>query len=300
MLKPTHLQKGDLVAIVATARKITKEELKPAINLLEKWNLKYVLGKSIDAINNQFAGTDALRASDFQEQLDNPNVKAIWCARGGYGTVRMIDLVDFTNFKKAPKWIIGYSDVTVLHTHINAMSITTIHGQMCLEIEKRTTASRETLQKLLFGNIKEINIAANSIYNREGVANGVLVGGNLSVLMSILGSISEVQLKGAILFIEDLDEMLYHIDRMMQTLKRAGYLKNILGLVVGGMSVMRDNTIPFGKSAIEIISETISEYNYPVCFNFPAGHLEDNRAILLGAEVEFKVTTASVSIKYKK
>ena len=300
MIKPSFLKKGALVAIVATARKITKEELMPAINLLESWGLKYILGDSIDVEEHQFAGSDALRAKDFQQQLDNPNVNAIWCARGGYGTVRMIDLVDFSNFKNNPKWVIGYSDVTVLHTHINALGITTIHGQMCLEIEKRTEESRATLKELLFGNFKEITIARTSKHNRVGKAKGKLIGGNLSVLMSILGSISEVELKGAILFIEDLDEMLYHIDRMLQTLKRAGYLKNISGLVVGGMSSMRDNAIPFGETAIEIIATSVAEYEYPVCFNFPAGHIEDNRALIMGAEIEFEVLNTSATIKYKQ
>lgn len=300
MIKPPFLEKGALVAIVATARKITKEELMPAINLLESWGLKHILGDSIGVEEHQFAGSDALRAKDFQQQLDNPNVNAIWCARGGYGTVRMIDLVDFSNFKNNPKWVIGYSDVTVLHTHINALGFATIHGQMCLEIEKRTEESRATLKELLFGNFKEITIASTSKHNREGKVNGKLIGGNLSVLMSILGSISEVELKGAILFIEDLDEMLYHIDRMLQTLKRAGYLKNISGLIVGGMSSMRDNAIPFGETAIEIIATSVAEYEYPVCFNFPAGHIEDNRALVMGAEIDFEVHNTSATIKYKQ
>lgn len=307
MKNPPILTKGATVAIVATARKITTPELQPALHLLQSWGLKCVLGKSINAVENQFAGSDALRASDFQQQLDDPDISAIWCARGGYGTVRMIDKIDFTNFKKYPKWIIGYSDVTVLHTHINALGINTIHGQMCLEIEKRTQASRDTLRDILFGiispgsvsrNFNAIKIADISNYNREGVAKGRLLGGNLSVLMSILGSKSEVELNGAMLFIEDLDEMLYHIDRMMKTLKRAGYLKNIAGLIVGGMSDMRDNAIPFGKTAVEIISETVSEYNYPVCFNFPAGHIKDNRAIVMGAEVELEIKKNSTILYY--
>ena len=299
MTNPLFLSKGSTVAIIATARKITREELEPAIALLKNWGLNYILGKSIDAVSNQFAGSDEVRAADLQQQLDNPDVSAIWCARGGYGTARMVDLLDFSNFKKHPKWLVGYSDVTVLHTHINALGINTIHGQMCLEIEKRSNASRETLRELLFGNFNALSIANDALYHREGEANGRLLGGNLSVLMSILGSVSEVALKGAILFIEDLDEMLYHIDRIMQTLKRAGYLKNIAGLIVGGMSNMRDNIIPFGKTAIEIIAESVSEYNYPVCFNLPAGHMEDNRALVLGAEVELKVESKESTLFYR-
>ena len=211
----------------------------------------------------------------------------------------MVDLLNFTQFTQQPKWIIGYSDVTVLHSHINRFNIPTIHGQMCLEIEKRSKASRDTLQQALFADNPDISYSLDaSLPCRFGTATGTLVGGNLSVLYSILDSPSQIDWKDKVLFIEDLDEMLYHIDRMMQNLKRSGRLKNLAGLIVGGMSDMRDNTIGFGKTAPEIIFEAVQEYRYPVSFNFPAGHVKDNRALVFGKVVTFEVTQKQVHLSY--
>ena len=296
---PKKLKKGDSIAIVSTARKVSSKELAPAISFAKEMGLKVHLGNTIEAKENQYAGDDSLRAQDFQEVLDNPNIKAIWCARGGYGTVRIIDLLDFSNFMRHPKWIIGYSDITVLHSHINRLKIPTIHGQMCLEIEKKSKASRDTLQQALFGENPVISYSLDtSLPCRFGTARGSLVGGNLSVLYSILDSPSQIDWQGKVLFIEDLDEMLYHIDRMMQNLKRSGRLKNLAGLVVGGMSEMRDNTIGFGKTAPEIIFEAVQEYQYPVCFNFPAGHVQDNRALVFGKAVTLEVIQKQVHLHY--
>ncbi len=296
---PKKLKKGDSIAIVSTARKVSSKELAPAILFIKKMGLKVHLGKTIEAKDNQYAGDDSLRAQDFQEVLDNPNIKAIWCARGGYGTVRIIDLLDFSNFIRHPKWIIGYSDITVLHSHINRLNIPTIHGQMCLEIEKKSKASRDTLQQTLFGDNPAISYSLDaSLPCRFGTVRGSLVGGNLSVLYSILDSPSQIDWQGKVLFIEDLDEMLYHIDRMMQNLKRSGRLKNLAGLVVGGMSEMRDNTISFGKTAPEIIFEAVQEYQYPVSFNFPAGHVQDNRALVFGKEITLEVRPKQVYLHY--
>jgi muramoyltetrapeptide carboxypeptidase len=296
---PKKLKKGDSIAIVSTARKVSSKELAPAILFIKKMGLKVHLGNTIEAKENQYAGDDSLRAQDFQEVLDNPNIKAIWCARGGYGTVRIIDLLDFSNFIRHPKWIIGYSDITVLHSHINRLNIPTIHGQMCLEIEKKSKASRDTLQQALFGENPFISYSLDaSLPCRFGTARGSLVGGNLSVLYSILDSPSQIDWQGKVLFIEDLDEMLYHIDRMMQNLKRSGRLKNLAGLVVGGMSEMRDNTIGFGKTAPEIIFEAVQEYQYPVSFNFPAGHVQDNRVLVFGKEIILEVSPKQVYLRY--
>ena len=296
---PKKLQKGDTIAMVSTATKVSKKELAPAILFANKMGLEVHLGKTIAAEKNQYAGDDALRAQDFQHALDNPHIKAIWCARGGYGTIRMVDLLNFTQFIQQPKWLIGFSDVTVLHSHINKLQIPTIHGQMCLEIEKKSQASRDTLHHLLFHENPAINYSfESSPLSRNGRATGTLVGGNLSVLYSILDSPSQVDWHGKVLFIEDLDEMLYHIDRMMQNLKRSGRLKNLAGLIVGGMSEMRDNTISFGKTAHEIIFETVQEYQYPVCFNFPAGHIQDNRALVFGKQVTLEVSPNQVRVSY--
>ena len=298
MIIPPTLKQGDTVGIVSTARKITESELQPFIALLKEWGLIPLLGNTIGAVNNQFAGTDALRTQDFQTMLDNPKIKAIWCARGGYGTVRMVDGLDFSAFKNNPKWIIGYSDVTVLHTTLHNMGIASLHGQMGLDIEQKTTAARQSIYHVLFGKKYVIEYASDFKLNRSGRAEGVLVGGNLSVLSSLLGSPSALETKGKILFLEDLDEYLYHIDRMVQNLKRNGLLSDLKGLVVGGMSDMNDNTIPFGKTAEEIIWDAVQEYEYPVCFNFPAGHIPDNRALVMGGKVIFKVKALEISLKF--
>ncbi len=297
MLQPEFLKKGDTIAIVSTARKVSKEELKPALKILKNWGLQIVLGKTIEAEENQFAGSDELRASDFQQMLDNPKIKAIWCARGGYGTVRMIDLLDFTEFKKHPKWIIGYSDVTVLHSHIHTLGIATLHAQMPVAIETKTEASVNSIYKTLFGKEYSLTIPSNK-NNRIGKASGELVGGNLSILYSLCGSVSAINTDEKILFIEDLDEYLYHIDRMLQNLKRNGMFENLKGLIIGGMTQMHDNEIPFGKTAKEIILDVCKDYNYPIAFNFPAGHLEDNQALVLGREVVLKVEENKVTLLF--
>ena len=298
MITPNKLQKGDTVAIVSTARKISKEELTPALKLLEKWGLKAVLGKTIDTEENQFAGSDELRASDFQQMLDDPKIKAIWCARGGYGTVRIIDKLDFSAFKKTPKWIVGYSDVTVLHSQIHNFGIETLHAQMCLEIQNKTEEARESIRKVLFGEAYSIEIKRTDSFAPLGILKGELIGGNLSVLYSLCGSTSEMKTDGKILFIEDLDEMLYHVDRMMMNLKRSGYLKNLNALIIGGMTEMKDNKVYFGKTAEEIIADLVKEYNYPVILNFPAGHIADNRALILGREVEINVQSSTINIQF--
>ncbi|WP_271423657.1 S66 peptidase family protein [Aequorivita sinensis] len=292
MITPNTLQKGDTIAIVSTARKLKKEELQPALKILESWGLKAVLGKTIGAEENQFAGNEELRAEDFQQMLDNPKIKAIWCARGGYGTVKMIDMLDFSAFQKNPKWIIGYSDVTVLHSHIHNLGIETLHAQMCLDIENKTEEARESIRKVLFE--QEYSIAFNvNTFNKTfqqkhqlSSIQSKIVGGNLSVLYSLCGSSSAINTDGKILFIEDLDEYLYHIDRMMMNLKRNGVFKNLKALIVGGMTDMHDNRIPFGKTAEEIILDAVKDYNYPVFFNFPAGHIKDNQALIFGREVK--------------
>jgi muramoyltetrapeptide carboxypeptidase len=300
MFTPHFLDFSDTIGIVSTARKITSLELQPLIHLIESWELKYVLGKTIDTESDQFAGDDATRILDFQTMLNDPKVKAIWCARGGYGTIRIIDQLDFSAFIKNPKWIIGYSDVTVLHSHIHSLGIETLHANMAIDIDSKAEETRISIKKVLFGMDYKITLASDNPLNRNGYANGVLIGGNLSILYSLIGSSSALITNGKILFIEDLDEMLYHIDRMMQTLKRSGALKNIKGLVVGGMNDMKDNAVPFGKTAEEIILATVSEYNFPVCFGFPSGHLNDNRALILGREIQLKVDRNKVTLEFNQ
>lgn len=298
MIRPKTLSKGDQVAIVATARKVKLEALQPAIDLLNSWGLVPVIGDSIGLENHQFAGSDKARAEDFQKQMDNPEIKAIWCAKGGYGTVRILDLLDFSSFKNNPKWIIGYSDITVLHAAVNQMDIASLHAQMALQIDKKSESSRQSLCDVLFGKPLQYEFETNSKYNKIGQVSGEIVGGNLSVIYSLCGSSTAIETKGKILFLEDLDEYLYHIDRMMQNLKRNGYFDNVKAVVVGGLSSMRDNSIPFGQTAEEIISDTLSEYDFPLVFNFPAGHIKNNRALIFGQTATLTIENEKASLLY--
>jgi muramoyltetrapeptide carboxypeptidase len=298
MITPPYLQKGDTIAIVATARKNIDDNLKFATDLLTSWGLNVKVGSTIGLDVNQLAGTDEQRAKDFQEQMDNPNIKAIWCVRGGYGTVRMIDLLDFTKFKKSPKWIIGFSDVTVLHNHLNTMGYQSIHGIMPVS-SKASEEAKESLRKSMFGEHLEYKIDTYDM-NRYGKASGELVGGNLSILYSLLGSKSAIDCKDKILFMEDLDEYLYHIDRMMMNLKRCGCLENLKGIVVGSMTKMKDNDIPWGKDALEIIQDVTKNLKIPVIYNFPAGHISDNRALILGSKVSIDANAECSILKFEK
>jgi muramoyltetrapeptide carboxypeptidase len=291
MITPPYLQKGDTVAIVATARKNIDDNLKPAIDLLKSWGLEVKVGSTIGLDVNQLAGTDEQRAKDFQDQLDNPNIKMIWCVRGGYGTVRMLDLLDFTKFKQHPKWSVGFSDVTVLHSHLNTMGYKSIHGIMPVTVARASTAAKESMKVALFGHERlEYDILPHPM-NKMGKAQGELVGGNLSILYSLFGSASAIDCNDKILFIEDLDEYLYHIDRMMMNLKRNGCLESIKGILVGGMTKMKDNDIPWGKDALQIIEDVTKKYNIPIVYNFPAGHIQDNRALPFGSQVTLDVNS---------
>ena len=287
LIQPPYLKRGDKIGIVATARKISTEEINPAIAIFKSWGLEVVVGNNLFNTYNQFSGTDEERANDLQTLLNDTSIKAIISARGGYGTVRIIDQINFTSFTKNPKWIIGYSDITVLHAHIHNLGIETLHATMPINFNKNAEAL-ESLRKALFGEKIKYEIETNPS-NRKGISEGELIGGNLSILYSLSGSISDINTKGKILFLEDLDEYLYHIDRMMMNLKRTGKLSHLAGLVIGGMSDMKDNTIPFGKTAEEIILDAVNEYDYPVCFNFPAGHIDRNLALLFGRKIKLEI-----------
>lgn len=269
-----------------------------AILLLESWGLEVVLGETVTAAYNQFAGDDALRAADLQRFIKDESIKAIFAARGGYGTIRMIDEVDFSSIKEAPKWIIGFSDITVLHTHLFAVfGVQSIHGQMPMTIPDGSAESLQTLRKALFGEGFGYTFSAEKL-NRMGNAQGILVGGNLALLLAVSGSVSEFDYNGKILFLEDVGEYLYSIDRMMRTLKRAEKLKNLAGLMVGGLTELKDNDIPFGQTAEEIIFEVVKEYDYPVCFGFPAGHIADNRALIFGKILNLSVQKEYTDVNY--
>ena len=299
MVTPPALIYGDKVGLVATARKISLEELEEGIQLIKSWGLVPVIGKTIGASDHQYAGDDAARARDFQEMLDNPEIKAIWCARGGYGSVRIIDQIDFYKFVKYPKWIVGYSDVTVFHSHIHKIGFKTIHGTMPVSVEDNTAFAKASLKQALFGEKPTITYETSHTLNRVGTSKGQLVGGNLSMLYSMCGSSSALDTEGKVLFIEDLDEYLYHVDRMIMNLKRNKMLDHLAGLIVGGMTKMHDNRIPFGKTAQEIVIDAIGECEYPVAFDFPAGHVDDNRALIMGATVSVEVTKNNCIVTYE-
>ncbi|MEO6524951.1 MAG: LD-carboxypeptidase [Mucilaginibacter sp.] len=294
---PPYLKKGDKIAITCPAKKLPSP-MTAAIALLESWGLEVVIGETVTASYHQFAGDDNLRARDMQRFLDDAGIKAIIAARGGYGTIRMVDKLDFSNFQKHPKWIIGFSDITVLHSHIETnFGIQTIHGQMPVNVVEGSEKSLETLRKALFGEDISYQFKSNAL-NREGKSEGILIGGNLSLLVAVSGSVSDMDYDDKILFIEDVGEYLYSVDRMMYNLKRAGKLKNLAGLIVGGFTEIKDNDIPFGQTIEQIVMDLVKEYNYPVCFDFPAGHISDNRALIFGREVNLSINQSDTTINY--
>ena len=305
MITPKNLNKGDKIAIVAPAGKIKKEIVENAIRVFESWGLKVVLGKYMFNNSFQFAATDKERASDFQQMLDDDSVKAIMCARGGYGVVRIIDRLDFTKFVKNPKWIIGFSDITIFHSQVYAnYKIETLHATMTAGLEDELSA--QTLKKCLFGEQLSYEFKTLPL-SKKGAGEGILIGGNLAILCSLIGSNSDIDYAGKILFIEEIGEYLYRLDRMMWQLKRAGKLNNLAGLIVGGItdvesgldSKSNPDSSVFGKTAYEIVAEAVEEFDYPVCYDFPAGHQDDNRALILGRKVKLKVGD-KVSIKFEK
>jgi muramoyltetrapeptide carboxypeptidase len=303
MIFPPYLHPGDCIGIVAPARKISPKEVKAAIDFLELHHFRVAVGKNLFAKQFQFAGSDEERAADFQSFLDDPDIKAIWCARGGYGSVRIIDRLDFSHFAQHPKWICGYSDITVFHSHLHQLGYASLHCTMPINIQSSDfdNINNRTMVQALTGGVLAYTVPNFGI-NKAGTAQGELVGGNLSILYSLLGSSSDMDTAGKILFIEDLDEHLYHVDRMMQALKRAGKLSHLAGLVVGTMSDMHNNdpSNPFGQEAEEIVAACCAEYGYPVCYQFPTGHGEHNVALKLGAKVTLTVMSGGGTLIFNE
>ncbi len=294
---PTPLIIGDTILIIGTARSRTKEALIPCIETLKKWGLNVIEGKNLYKKHNQFAGTDKERAHDLQWAINHKTAKAVLIAGGGYGTLRIIDLVNFDYLKIIPKWFIGYSDTTVLHARLLKLNIPCIHATMAFQFSKNVEATN-SLKQILFNQTYNYKVPLNKL-NKKGTTTSKIIGGNLSLIYALSGSIDELDTDNKILFLEDLDEQLYHIDRMILQLKRSGKLKKLKGLIVGGMTDMKDNAVPFGKTAEEIIFDAVKEYNYPVCFNFPAGHVEENLALFFGKKAELTITNKKVNLIYK-
>ena len=298
MNTPPFLKKGDKIAVICPASYISGD-ISKGYQVLEKWGLEPVIYPSVTAAHHQFAGTDEMRAQDFQDALDNPEIKAIIAGRGGYGCVRIIDKINFNKFKKNPKWIVGFSDVTAIHSHIQRkFGIPTIHGQMVKSFLDATEESLKMLNHALFGKSVNLSYSHNDYTNRSGKGKGVLIGGNLAILQSILASASDVNYDNKILFIEDVGESHYNIDRMLWTLKRAKKLNKLQGLIVGGFTDLKDSNPPFGQRFEDIIMDKVREFDYPVAFGCPAGHIDDNRALIFGKKITLKVDKTKVSIDY--
>lgn len=278
------------IRLIAPARKITAEELQPAFEVLKNHGFTVSYTEKTFGSHHQYSGTEEDRVSDFQSALDSYESDILLSVRGGYGTLRIIDQIDFSSLLKHPKIICGYSDITILHNHLLAKyRLSSLHCTMPVNFSGNTPEALQSMIDAWNGKPLTYQIPAHDL-NRKGNATGILFGGNLSLMYALQGSVSFPDPKGKILFLEDLDEYLYHIDRMMLSLKRSGVLKAISGLIVGGMTDMKDNAIPFGKSAEEIIREHVEEYDYPVCFGFPAGHQADNRALWMGKELSLHVS----------
>jgi muramoyltetrapeptide carboxypeptidase len=291
MIRPQYLKQGDIVGLIAPARKVTLEDVEPAIRKIQSWGLEVKAGDFLFYEHNQYAGIDSQRSSDLQSMLDDEQIRAILCARGGYGSVRLLASLNCTAFCRNPKWIIGYSDITALHSCLQVgCSTESIHALMAFNF---TAAEEENesilgLKNVLFGTIPSYFLPPASL-NRHGKGTGMLVGGNLSVLFSLRGTAFDTDTAGKILFLEDIDEYLYHVDRMMMNLKLGGKLDNLAGLVIGGLTDMKDNSIPFGRTAEEIIYEAVREYDYPVMFGFPAGHGARNLPLIMGRSATLEV-----------
>ncbi|WP_181304751.1 LD-carboxypeptidase [Rufibacter sp. XAAS-G3-1] len=298
MITPPALQKGDAVGIVCLARKVSLEDIQDGVRLLETWGLRVVLGKSVGAEDGYLGGADELRRSDFQQMLDNPEIKAVFSARGGYGTTRILDQIDFSGFQKSPKWVIGFSDITAMLCHLHTLGLESVHGTMPLLMGKPETGEAdESLRRILFREPLSYATPANPL-NVLGAATGQLVGGNLILLDTITGTASEVEYTGKILFLEDVGEHYYNIDRVLVHLRRLGKLEKLAGLVVGQFSDMKDTAVPFGRDVPQIILEHCGGYGYPICFDFPVGHVERNLALVVGREAMLQVTAESVSLHY--
>ncbi len=294
------LKKGDCIGIIAPAGFVkNNENLKAAILLLERWGLHVKFGKHLYKKHHHFAGTDTNRTADFQYFLEAEDIKAIWCARGGYGSVRIVDKLDFSNFQKNPKWIIGYSDITVFHHAIDRLNLESIHAIMPTSTTSilESKSAVESLRKLLFGEELSYKIKSNK-NNKKGIAKGQLIGGNLSLMSSLLGTEYSIKTKNKILFIEEIGEYKYRIDRMLQSLKLNGYFKNCNGLILGAFSNIPKNNPNFGMSIEEIILDLVSEYNFPVCFNFNAGHITNNNALVFGRKTILEIKEINTTLKF--
>ena len=297
---PPYLEKGDIIGLVCPSGYMPVEKASECIRVLnEEWGFRTKIGKTLGNQFNYFSGTEEERLNDFQQLLDDDEVKAILCARGGYGLSRIIDKINFKKFKKQPKWIIGYSDVTVLHSHLYSnYYISSIHAPMAAAFNDAGYINRfvQSLRDALEGKWLKYSCDGHE-FNRKGEAIGELVGGNLALLAHLVGTDSDIKTRGRILFLEDVGEYLYNIDRMMYQLKRSGKLSKLGGLIIGGFTDMKDTERPFGHNAYEIIRDVVKEYDYPICFGFPVSHEKENYALKIGVGYKLKVGKSKVILE---
>jgi muramoyltetrapeptide carboxypeptidase len=297
---PSYLQKGDIIGIVCPAGYMATEKVQTCLSTLQEWGYNVKVGKTVGSDSqNYFSGTDEERLTDFQEMLDDDKVKAVLCARGGYGMGRIIDKIDFKKFKKQPKWIVGYSDITVLHSHLYSnYYISSLHSPMAGAFNDGGSTNEfvMSVKNALEGKKMKYSCPFHE-FNKKGEAIGELVGGNLALLAHLVGTDSDIKTRSRILFIEDVGEYLYNIDRMLHQLKRSGKLSRLAGLIVGGFTDSKDTERPFGKTAYEIIRDIVKEYDYPVCFDFPVSHTDKNYALKIGVGYKLKVTKSKVSLE---
>lgn len=299
-MAPQYLKKGDRIGIISSAKKTDPSEIAEGVALLESWGLVPVLGKHTFNTHHFFAGTDIERTEDLQSMLDDDSIKAIIFTKGAYGTMKIIDALHFDNFVKNPKWIMGYSDITVLHSHIHNLGIETIHSVMLQGIPKASAATIMSLRQALFGESLQYEFPKHAENkNNNKMVEGTLIGGNLSVFYALIGSDSDTDTTDKILFIEDIDEYLYHLDRMLVSLRRSGKLANLKALLVGAMIDIKESTLAYGQTPYEIILEQTSNYGYPVYFDFPCGHQSDNLTLILGREIQITPERGTVKINFK-
>ena len=296
---PPYLKKGDTIGITCPAGYMPADKAATCIQTLQQWGYEVMVGKTLGSDStNYFSGTDEERLNELQAMLDDESIKAILCGRGGYGLGRIIDQIDFSKFKKSPKWIIGFSDITVLHCHFNGkLKIASLHAPMAAAFNDGGFSNEfvQSLQKTLTGKKTSYSCDINP-FNKQGKASGELVGGNLALLTHLIGTPSDINTKNKILFIEDIGEYLYNVDRMFYQLKRSGKLEKLAGLIIGGFTDMKDTTRPFGKTVYEIISEVVKEYNYPVCFQFPVSHEKENYTLKVGVKYKLDISKRKVSL----
>lgn len=297
MIQPAPLKKGDLIYITAPAKSIDEASVSFAKNFFETQGFRVEISKHCFGTFNYFSGTDEERAADLQAGIDHPEAKAIVCARGGYGCVRIVDQLQWANMLREPKWLIGFSDITVFHHRLFKLGIQSIHGTMPLNFEKNSPEALQTLVEAMTGSQKPLTWNKNP-NNRIGKANGKLIGGNLSILYSLIATSDAYFFEGNILFLEDLAEHYYHLDRMFFSLRKSGILDRISGLIIGGMTDMEDTTIPFGMSTEEIVLQHFQFRKIPIAFEIPSGHIDDNRALIVGAEVELVVENELSTLSY--